>query len=50
MNQNKYSYLMNLNKNLIKFCKYESNNFNTQCWIMKKDSFSKLDTTYIFKT
>ena len=49
MNQNKYSYLMNLNKNLITFCKYEANNFNTQCWIIKKNCFSKLDTLYVFK-
>lgn len=50
MNHSKYSYLMNLNQNIINYCKYESSNFNTECWIVKKNSFSSLNTTYIFKT
>ena len=49
MNHKKYSYLMNLNKNIINFCKYESYNFNTECWIIRKNSFSKLNTLYIYK-
>ena len=49
MNHKKYSYLMNLNKNIINFCKYESYNFNTECWIIRKNSFSKFDTLYIYK-
>jgi hypothetical protein len=49
MNHKRYSYLMNLNKNIINFCKYESYNFNTECWIIKKKSFSKLNALYIYK-
>jgi hypothetical protein len=50
MNKHKYSQLINQNNNLLKYCFYESNNYNTQCWIIKKSCFGNLDTSYIFKT
>lgn len=47
--KNKYSYL--INQNITRFCSFESENYNTECWIIRKKKYSSnLDTSYIFKT